>query len=272
MTRDIVAAINWAWRDSHLLLCCSLDGVLADRGEQPGDVRVPASRRALIASLASLHSASVCVSSGRRLAQTQATVGRDRRLHYVGLRGLEIEGPKLSFFHLGAARAADVLTPLAAVLHGVARETPGLVIEYRNLYVAVRMGWLVNENQRGATVQRVRDLVAPFARTHKLRIVQSGLDLEILPDVKWTTADAIREIKLATERQYGRCVPVVMGHALGEDDAFQAVRDSGLAIHVGESSSPAAFRLKSPEEVEAVLLGLVKIGHSKLGPDARIAL
>jgi trehalose-phosphatase len=272
MTRDIVAAINWAWRDSHLLLCCALDGVLTERGEHPGHVRMPASRRALLASLASLDSASVCISSGRRLAQVQALIGRDRRIHYVGLRGLEIEGPRLSFFHLGAARIADVMTPLAAALHDLARQTPGLVVEYRNLYLAVRLGWLADAARREDVTDRVREFVAPFARTHRLRLVSCGSDLEVLPDVKWTTADAVREIRLSTERQHGRCTTVVMGNAEGEDDVFDAVRDSGLAIHVGRVTGPAAFRAVDSDEVEEVLLGLVKIGHRKLGPDARVAL
>lgn len=272
MTREIVAAINWAWRDSHLLLCCALDGVLAEHGEHIGHVRMPASRRALLASLASLHSTSVCVSSGRRLAQVQALIGRDRRIHYVGLRGIEIEGPRLSFFHLGAARTADVLTPLAATLHTLARQTPGLVVEYRNLYLAVRLGWVTDAARREDIADRVRELAAPFARTHRLRLVTCGSDIEILPDVKWTTADAIREIRLSTERHYGRCATVVIGNAQGEDDVFDAVRDSGLAVHVGPVTGPAAFRANDGDEVEAVLLGLLKIGHGKLGPDARVAL
>jgi len=272
MTRSILAAINWAWRDSHLLVCCTLDGVLAERGEVPGDVYVPTSRRALTASLASLDTATFCVISGRRLSQIQATVGRDRRLYYVGLRGLEIEGPRLSFFHLGAARSADVLTPLAAMLQGLVREAPGLVVEYRNLHLAIRLGWVRDAEVRDAAARRVLELVAPFARTHRLRVVASGLDIEVLPDVRWTSEEAIREIKLATERQFGRTSVVVIGNGRGDEDAFGAVREAGLGVHVGAITGPAAFRARTQEEVEEVLLGLVKIGHTKLGPDARVAL
>ena len=46
MTRDILSAITWSWRDSHLLVCSALDGVLTELGEAPGDVRLPTSRRA----------------------------------------------------------------------------------------------------------------------------------------------------------------------------------------------------------------------------------
>jgi trehalose-phosphatase len=272
MTQDIVEAIDWAWRNTHLLLCCTLDGVLFDNGEQPGDVRVPSYRRALLASLASLESVSLCVASGRRLAQVQASVGHDRRVYYIGLRGLEIEGPRLSFFHLGAARTVDVLTPLAVALHGVIRDTPGMVVEYRNLHLVVRLGWVDDPAIRAAVARRVLDLAAPFAKTHRLRVVACGHDLEILPDVQWTMADAIRQIKLTTERQFGRCSVVVIGNGLGEDDAFGAVRDTGLAVHVGNSGAPAAFRVKSPEEVETILLGLVKLGNAKLGLGAQIAL
>jgi trehalose-phosphatase len=272
MTHEIVAAINWTWRNAHLLLCCTLDGVLADDGERPGEVRVPASRRALLASLASLQSVTVCVASGRRLAQVQTIVGGDRRIYYVGLRGLEIDGPRLSFFHLRAARTVDVLTPLAALLHGVTRETPGMVVEYRNLHLVVRLGWVQDPGVRDACARRVLDLTSPFATTHRLRVVECGDTIEILPDVQWTTADAIRQIKLATERQFGRCAVVVIGNGRGRDDAFAAVRDDGLPVHVGNSDTPAAFRVESQDDVDAILLGLVKRGHAKLGPDARIAL
>lgn len=272
MTRDIVAAVNWAWRDARLLLCCSLDGVLTDRGAQPGDVRVPPSRRALIASLASLHTASVCIVSGRRLPQAQAIVGRDRRVHYVGLHGLEIEGPALSFFHLGAARAADALTPLAVHLHGIARETPGLVVEYRSLYLAARFGWVENAGVREAAVNRVLQGAAAFVHTHRLRVVASGTDIEFLPDVAWTTNEAIREIRLAEERAHGRLVTVAIGHSAGRDEVFDAVKDGGIAIHVGDGTGPAVYRLTAGDALDELLLNLVRIGHAKLGPDARIAL
>jgi trehalose-phosphatase len=271
MTQEILAAITGAWRDAHLLLCCTMDGVLSDNGERPGDVRVPSHRRALLSSLASLDSVSVCVASGRRLAQVQTALGRDRRVYYVGLRGLEIEGPRLSYFHLGAARSVDVLTPLAAALHGVTRETPGMVVEYRNLHLVVRLGWVRDPGVRDTVVRRVLEFTAPFARTHKLRVVECGHDIEILPDVHWTTGDAIRQIKLTTERQFGRCSVVVIGNGLGEDDAFAAVRDAGLAVHVGVSDVPVAFRVRSQDDVEAILLGLVKLGQAKLAPDAQIA-
>lgn len=272
MTRNVLAAINWAWRNSHLLVCCTLDGVLAERSELPGDVRIPTSRRALLASMASLDTATVCVISGRRLSQIQTTVGRDRRVYYVGLRGLEIEGPRLSFFHLGAAQSADVLTPLAALLHGLVRETPGLVIEYRNLHLAVRLGWVHDAEARDAAARRVLDLVAPFARTHRLRVVASGLDIEVLPDVRWTPEEAIREIKLATERQFGKTSVLVIGNGRGDEDAFGAVRDGGLPIHVGAVAGPAAFHARTQNDVEEILLGIVKLGHTKLGPDAKVAL
>jgi trehalose-phosphatase len=265
MTRDILSAIHWAWRDAHLLLCCSLDGVIAENGELPGDTRVPSSRRALLASLASLNSMTVCVTSGRRLAQIQTTIGRDRRMYYVGLRGLEIEGPAVSFFHLGAARSADVLTPLAAALQDVARETPGIAVEHRNLHLAVRLGWVANADTRARVARRVADLAAPFARTHRLRVIHCGTDIEILPDVRWTTADALREIKLAVERRSARCVAVVMGNGVGDDDIFGLIHDSGLGIHVGQSDGPAAFRVTTLADVDEILLGLVGLGTGRPG-------
>jgi trehalose-6-phosphatase len=234
-------------------------------------VRVPSYRRALLTSLASLDSVSVCVASGRRLAQVQSTVGRDRRVYYVGLRGLEIDGPRLSYFHLGAARSVDVLTPLAAVLDGVTRDTPGMVVEYRNLHVVVRLGWIHDPGARDAAVRRVLELIAPFARTHRLRVVECGDDIEILPDLQWTTADAIRQVKLTAERQFGRCSLVVIGNGRGRDDAFAAVRDAGMAVHVGAGDGPAAFRVASRDDVDAILLGLIKLGHALRDPcDARI--
>jgi len=272
MTRDIVAAVNRAWRDAHLLLCCTLDGVLTDRGDQPGDVWVPPSRRALVASLASQHAATVCVVSGRRLVQAQAIVGRDRRVHYVGLHGLEIEGPALSFFHLGAARAADGLTPLVVELHGIARETPGMVVEHRNLYLAARLSWVQGPGIREVAVSRVLERAAPFVRTHRLRVMTSGADIEFLPEVGWTTGHALREIRLATEREHGRCVTVALGHGGGHDEVFDSVNDSGIAVLVGDGTGPAVYRVSGGDEVDALLLGLVKMGHGKVTPDARTAL
>jgi trehalose 6-phosphate phosphatase len=272
MTRDILGSITWSWRDTHLLVCGTLDGVLAENGEFPGEVRVPTSRRALLASMASLDSATVCVVSGRRLAQVQSIVSRDRRVYYVGLRGLEIEGPRLSFFHLGAARTADVLSPLAAELHEFAREIPGLSVEFRNLHLAVRLGWVHDDFIRDVAAKRILELMAPYAHTHRLRIAASGLDIEVLPDVKWTLAEAIREIKLTTERQFGKTTVVFLGNSRGDEDGFAAVRDGGLAVHVGNGQGPAAFRLRTQEEVDALLLGLVKLGHSKLSVETRIAL
>lgn len=254
----IITAIQRGWRDRHLLLLLDFDGTLTGYTDDPREVRLAASRRALIASLARRPSVTIGIVSGRRLHEVREYFADDRRLYYAGLHGLEIEGPHLSFFHLEAARAVDALLSSAEAIETVVRMTPGAFLEDKGLSLAVHVRPVRDPRDRLAVMQRLREVAAPHLKANRLKLVVGSAVYELLPSVAWSKGDAAWVIKTALEMRRGRCWPVFIGDDATDEEAFEVIGADGVTVAVGDGPTRAAYRVKNPDEVERLLKCLAK--------------
>ncbi len=274
MIHDSLTSILGGWRGAHLCLIVDFDRALTHPAGRPSDTHLPAPRRAVVASLASLPSATVGLVSSRRVSQMRDFFGADRRLYYAGLRGLEIEGPHVSLLHLEAARAVDLLASTSATIEAAVRLVPGAFVEDRGLSIVVHVAAVPEPRDRAVLLRRVLDAASPHVQARRLSLLTRADAFELHANLAWSTADAVREITSAVERRKGRCWPVYIGDALASPEAFGEASRQGITITVGAGPGRSPFQLGGPEEVESLLMRLLGAtrGTWRSGPRAALRI
>lgn len=201
----------------------------------------------------------LAVISGRDLSDIQARVGVPG-IWYAGSHGFELTGPDGQYYRNEAASAAVAdLERVAEALRKRIGAVPGILVEHKRFGVAV--------HHRNVESDRVEEVVAAVhevaASESRLRISNGRMVTELQPDVDWDKGQALlwvlEHIEGATE-----LLPVFVGDDLTDEDAFDAVADTGVGIVVrhgehGDRRSAAQFSVDSPEEVRELLQRLADL-------------
>jgi trehalose-phosphatase len=94
---------------------------------------------------------------------------------------------------------------------------------------------------------------APHVRSGRLRLMHGAEIRELLPNVGWDKGSAVRWIAEHVEAQHGPAFVLYVGDDVTDEDAFRAVRGSGLAVAASDRTSGADVRIDGPAAVERLL-------------------
>jgi len=254
--RGVEAALA-AWQarpvESHALLLMDFDGTLAEFNVDPTAVRLTPARQALLQSIAARADLSVGIVTGRRINDVRERSGAGSSVFYAGLHGLEIDGPGLRFVHSAVSLAAPTIGLLERELTEAIRGLPGVFIEDKGLSLVVHTRG-ASKTDRLHAKTRARALAEPHLNDGVLRTQSGDEMLELLPNIDWTKGDAVRCILNHVEAQKKQRVwPVYLGDDATDEDAFEAIGDTGLTIGVSDRPITASFRLPDPAAVEQLL-------------------
>src|SRR5262249_6573571 len=115
------------------------------------------------------------------------------------------------------------------------------------------------EEKDVSEVQRVVD--AATARHPELRRISGKRVYELLPDIDWDKGKAMLWLleTLGFDSRSGGIRPIYMGDDATDEDAFRALKQSGIGILVSDQSQPtaASYSVKDPSEVERFLRMLI---------------
>ena len=240
-------------------LLTDVDGTISRITRHTNDATVgPVARRALTRLSNDLDL--VAVVTGRAVERARRMVDV-ADANYVGNHGLE-------WLHDGVVQtdpAAEAARPhldaaLAAVRSAI--RDRDLIVEDKGVSVAIHYRLAEDPDQVGRTVL---DVLRPFVQTERLRLIEGGLVVNLLPALAIDKGAATRRL---VERHGLRSV-AFFGDDVTDLDAFRALhrlRAEGvadtLAIGVGSVEGPAAVRaeadliLEGVDEVERVLAAL----------------
>ena len=231
-------------------VCLDFDGTLSEIVAEPDAATlVPGAAKAL-ERLAALWP--VAILSGRDLADVRDRVGIPG-IWYSGSHGFELVGPDGSHHHNDAAAAAVPLLESAAVdLRDDLGHIPGVNVEHKRYAVAVHF--------RNVPLEWVAEVVATthrHGRRHGLRVTGGRKLVELRPDIDWDKGTALAWLGDQIH-QTGRVLPIYIGDDLTDEDAFDAIRFSGIGVVVrhdedGDRATAAQFTLNNPGEVEEFL-------------------
>ena len=231
-------------------VCLDFDGTLAEIVGEPNAAKLVDGAAKALESLAAL--CPVAILSGRDLEDVRDRIGIPG-IWYSGSHGFELAGPDGTRHHNDAAAAAvPVLARAASELREHLGCVPGVNIEHKRYAVAVHF--------RNVAPERVAEVVAATHRhgqQHGLRVTGGRKIVELRPDIEWDKGTALGWLGDRIH-QTGRVLPIYIGDDLTDEDAFDAVRFSGIGIVVrhdedGDRATAAQFTLNSPEEVEQFL-------------------
>jgi trehalose-phosphatase len=250
-----------AWQarpaDARPLVLLDFDGTLADFQIDPASVTLPPPRLKLLQTLAARADMSGGIISGRRIADVRERAFGGSSLFYAGLHGLEIEGPGLRYVHPALALAAPTIGVLADEVRAATKELPGVFIEDKGYSVVLHVRGASKADRQHAAI-RFETLSAPFLAGGVVRLQRGDNVFELLPNIDWTKGDAVKAIARHVEAQTKQPTwPVYIGDDATDEDAFEAIGDSGLTIGVTARTSGAAFSLPDTSAVEQFLRAAV---------------
>jgi trehalose-phosphatase len=229
------------------------DGTLTAIVSRPELAVLPEEMRATVRRLA--ENVPVAVVSGRDLDDVRALVAIDG-IFYAGSHGYQLEGPG---WRLELPQAAGYLRDLEraeAALRTELDNVAGALVE-RKRFAVVAHYRLVAEADQDRLVEAVERTAQAFPR---LRRTGGKKVFELLPNMDWDKGKALRWLAESMKLDPARHYPLFLGDDITDENAFAAVRNSGVGVIVRDEprETQASFALDSIDEVKQFLGRLVR--------------
>jgi trehalose 6-phosphate phosphatase len=253
----------------HPAVFFDFDGTLSDIVDDPDSAGLSDGASDALISL--IAQCPVAILSGRDLADVRQRIGLPG-IWYAGSHGFELTGPD-GEHHQNAEAAASipVLEQAAAELVEQFGDIPGIVVEHKRFGVAV--------HYRKAARDRVGEVTAAVRRAGQrigLRVTTGREVIELRPNVDWDKGKTLRWVlDYIRDAEPGPLLPIYLGDDITDEDAFDAVRDDGIAVLVrhsddGDRATAASFALDNPEQVREFTERLARqLGDSRVASDDR---
>jgi len=192
----------------------------------------------------------VAVVSGRDLPDVRARVGVDG-IFYAGSHGFDIAGPDGGHAPEAAQSAVPELDRAGVSLGTRLAGVPGVLLERKRFCLAVHYR-LVDPGREMEVAEAAAEVAEASPR---LRLGRGKKVFELLPAIQWDKGLAVNWLRQALHLDGDRFVPIYIGDDVTDEDAFRALRESGIGIAVLETPQPTAarYRLRNPEEVKEFL-------------------
>jgi len=229
------------------------DGTLTPIVSRPEDANLSMSMRTVLEKLA--ERCMVAVVSGRDLADVRERVHLDP-LYYAGSHGFEIAGPNGFHEVYGPARTfLAALDQAERALHERLEPLPGVQVERKHFAIAVHV--------RRARDEDVPTVVAAVNAVHQqhtgLRQTEGKKVFELRPDLDWNKGTALFWLLDTMGLERDAVLPLYIGDDVTDEDAFVALRDTGVGIVVTEGAprpTAARYALANTESVRTFLTSL----------------
>jgi len=233
----------------RLAIFLDYDGTLTPIVARPELAELSDSTRQVLRELAGYFP--VAILSGRDLNDLRERVKIDN-IVYAGSHGFDIAGPG----GMNKQVAPEFVPVLDAAEEELQKKLAGIsraLMERKRFSIAVHY-----RNVKASDIPKIERAVKEVATRHRtLRKIDNKKVYELQPDVDWNKGKAV--IWLLERLNRGEAFSIHIGDDLTDEDAFRAVRQSGVGIIVSEQpqSTAARYALKDSAEVERFLHELV---------------
>jgi alpha,alpha-trehalase len=241
--------------DSELVVFLDYDGTLTPIVSQPEDALLSEQMRQVLDDLSRM--CTVAIVSGRDLDDVFPMVDLPG-LIFAGSHGFDIRGPNdLSLEYEGGVEHLPDLERAEGQLRDRIEAISGARVERKRFAIANHY-----RNVAEGDVPALRKAVEEVAAGNgRLRLSGGKKVLELRPDIEWDKGRAVLWLLNALDLERDKVVPIYIGDDVTDEDAFRAVRDSGVGIVVGEPPYPtmARFSLKDTSEVQSFIGELIDL-------------
>jgi alpha,alpha-trehalase len=230
------------------------DGTLTPIVARPDLALLSTEMRAVLRALALR--CSVAVISGRDLADVQRLVGLDG-IVYAGSHGFDISGPGgLRIEHEQGAAFTAAVNRAAERLRPALAQIKGALVEPKRFAVAVHYRQVAEAEMPRveAIVDGVLEAVPELRKAHGKKV------FELRPRFDWDKGKAVKWLLKALGQTSAEYLPFYLGDDVTDEDAFQALSDTGVTIFVGVPERTAArYVLADVKEVGVFLTELTRV-------------
>lgn len=248
----------------NLFIFLDYDGTLTPIVDTPDMAVLPRETKALLLKLSKVPLFTLAIISGRSLQDIKRKV-RLPKIIYAGNHGLELEGPGLRSLCPVPPSYNVILKKLKDKLKTRLSCIPGVIIEDKGLTLSIHYR-MAPKNSQKAIWQIVTDEIRSCS-AQKVAGINLGKKIIEIKPIKGSDKGKIASWLLA--RQYfllneQPVLSVYIGDDVTDEDAFNALRDKGMTVFVGRSSTSAAqYYLKDTKEVLKFLYMLSSLNHKR---------
>lgn len=250
---DSVEEIARDAKEKSVVIFLDYDGTLTPIVETPDQAILSDEMRQTLQGLG--RRCTVAVISGRDLRDVQERVGI-ASLFYAGSHGFDITGPEGR--HLEYQQGLEFL-PLLDWAEKALRDRLGSIsgslIERKKFSIAVHYRKVEEEDVRSVekAVDQVLTSQPGLRKTHGKKV------FELQPEIDWHKGKAVQWLLEALDLDQPAVLSLYIGDDVTDEDAFKALRQRGIGILVGNTTSNTAarYRLKNPDEVKRFLKELI---------------
>jgi len=221
---------------------------------------LPPENRRLLEDLTKIPEYKITIISGRAVADVKEKVGI-RDVIYVGNHGFEIEGPQIKFTSLMTPQLKEIFLQIKSHFDKELSPIKGVMMEDKGMTLAIHYRLMEEKNMaslRGAFER----LTAPYLSKGEIQIREGKKVLEIRPPLAWDKGKAVlwllarQKFIFTTDKIFSVCI----GDDETDEDAFLALKDSGLSILVGKDRiSHAEHYLETTDEVTDFLKRILEL-------------
>ncbi len=236
------------------------DGTLTPLVFSPEKAFLSAAMRRILVRLQNAPGVSLCVVSGRSV-RTLRHFLKIPSLLLAGNHGCHVEGKGVHFLHPKAKAFHGKIPNLEKLLKRRLKGIPGILFE-RKTY-----GLTLNYNKVSPAAVRSIEQILKSEFEERLRkrgiLLTEGKKIwEFRPAGAWNKGQGVLWILSKKPANKHRPLPVYLGDDETDEDAFRALKKTGVGIRVTSrplSRSSAAFYLASVKEVKQFLEDLLRV-------------
>lgn len=233
----------------HIYLFLDYDGTVVPIRKTPGRAVLSTRVQNTLIRLARSPGVTVCVVTGRSLADIRRMV-QIPRLALIANHGFEICSDGAIWIHPGAIRLSPRLMELYAALRRTLDPIRNVLVENKWRSVSVHY-----RNVDGSKIPRVRSIVQACAEAfgRSFRITQGKKVVEIRPNIRWDKGRAVLRF-LSRKRIPAKSLILYFGDDVTDEDAFNVLVSKAITVKVGHFRSTfARYYVRNPDEVRKML-------------------
>jgi trehalose 6-phosphate phosphatase len=243
----------------HLCLFLDYDGTLSPIAPRPEKAVISTETKELLKALTKCDRIELAIVTGRALPDIKKLIGL-KSVTYVGNHGMEIEGQNLNFICPLPKQYKNDLKQISTILREGFALTDGVIIEDKKYSLSLHYR-LVDPKITPSVEEKFKNLLATYIEKNRIALRFGKMVIEVRSPADWDKGKAV--LWLLEKRHTAKnleTLAIYIGDDQTDEDAFVALKDSGLTIVIGENkSSQAQYYLNNTSEVVEFLRQVLEL-------------
>jgi len=234
-----------------ILLMLDFDGTISPIMPRPEQAYLPIKTQRLFEAINKF--CLVAIVSGRPKSVIEEKIGTGKFI-YVGSHGLELSLDKKNKLKHISKKTLTALGKIEENLNEIHRQYPELILEKKPYSVTFHYK-LVSRGRMRIFRAILEKFIAPIYKNNLFKVFWDKETVEILPQLGENKGRAVTFVhRYFQAKTNKKLLPIYIGDAETDEDAFEALKKNGITIRVGKSKkSSANYYIKSQKQVDEFL-------------------